>query len=587
MSYRVREDCKLEATLPMHVPAPYDLGNRSLAACVDGTALCKLSLSGAYDMVLPGGYYGFCGKRAPDDPTVSRTVVAYGRVQETRFTQCGVAYNFRWLIDSDSPVLYLRICAESCQPFLLAYTFGMQCPPERLNLLCTAPLTLREREGDYRHYAARIRSAAARDAFFAEMTLAFDLGRSLTQDTLAQAAERAEADAEAYFSMLLATTGPGGDAAFQAYALNAAFSSYKSFAGFSGFFAGVNYAAPARTYYRDGYYTALAVLPYRPDWVRAQIVTLARGIAGDGSCGSAVDAAGAPWWPGHADSPLFFALLLFAYISATGDGGILGEGGIAQKLAAILDATAGALDENGLVSRVPASRHDWADNVFREGYVTYIECLAYGALRLGGSLLPDAARYAAAAERIKAGVNRELWNEELGYYVNFKTPDETETNLSLDTVFAALFELAPPERAGRMLRNMEALLETQNNARFGEFGTLCVYPPYATAARLVEKSADPLRYHNGADWPYLSSLYAFAKKIYGMDDRYPLKRWYEVCLEQGFATPVEYYSPYYSAGGMLQGWSAFAAFAQDRDSAKGVFRLSAAKNPESKSETGG
>ena len=55
--------------------------------------------------------------------------------------------------------------------------------------------------------------------------------------------------------------------------------SNKSFAGFSGFFAGVNYAAPARTYYRDGYYTALAVLPYRPDWVRAQIVTLARGVA--------------------------------------------------------------------------------------------------------------------------------------------------------------------------------------------------------------------------------------------------------------------------------------------------------------------
>ena len=119
---------------------------------------------------------------------------------------------------------------------------------------------------------------------------------------------------------------------------------------------------------------------------------------------------------------------------------------------------------------------------------------------------------------------------------------------------------------------MEALLETRNNARYGEFGTLCVYPPYAASARLVEKSAYPLRYHNGADWPYLSALYAFAKKLYGMDYRYPLTRWFTVGLEQGFATPVEYYSPYYPAGGMLQGWSAFAAVVLERENADGIFR---------------
>ena len=203
---------------------------------------------------------------------------------------------------------------------------------------------------------------------------------------------------------------------------------------------------------------------------------------------------------------------------------------------------------------------------------TYIQCLAYGALKLGGSLLPDAARYALAAERIKAGINRVLWNEGLGYYVNFVAPGEAETNLSIDTVFAALFDIAPPERAKRMLEQMENLLETRHNGRYGEFGTLCVYPPYASSARLVEKSAYPLRYHNGADWPYLSALYAFAKKMYGMDESYPLTRWFEVGLLQGFATPVEYYSPFYPAGGMLQGWSAFAAFVLDHDFLNGVFR---------------
>ena len=62
------------------------------------------------------------------------------------------------------------------------------------------------------------------------------------------------------------------------------------------------------------------------------------------------------------------------------------------------------------------------------------------------------------------------------------------------------------------------------------------------------------------------------KKMYGMDGSYPLTRWFEVGLLQGFATPVEYYSPFYPAGGMLQGWSAFAAFVLDHDSLNGVFR---------------
>ena len=571
MSYRVREDHKLEAVLSFHEPTPYDVSNTRLSACVDGTTLKKLSLSGAYDAVLPGGFYATCGIAAPDAPDAEKMVTAYGRVQQTQFSMHGITYSVKWFCGSNEPVLYLRVFAQSEKSFTLQYHFGVQCAPEKLNILCTAPLILQEREGDFLHYSAASEAAAAQDVFFAELILAFDLGRKLTQDSLLSAVEDSGADAEAYFAMLLSVAAPDEDAAFKAYALNAAFSSYKSFAGFSGFFAGVNYAAPARTYYRDGYYTALAVLPYRPDWVREQLFMLARGVSPDGTCGSAVDAKGKPWWNDHADSPLFFALLLYAYIEATGDAGLLGEQETAQKLAAVLNAAADSLDVNGLIPRFPASRHDWADNVFREGYVTYIQCLAYGALKLGGSLLPDASRYAEAAERIKAGVNDILWDEELGYYVNFQAPGETEKNLSIDTVFTALFDIASPERAKRMLEQMENLLETKQNGRYGEFGTLCVYPPYASAARLVEKSADPLRYHNGADWPYLSALYAFAKKLRKMDYLYPLTRWFEVGMKQGFATPVEYYSPYYPAGGFLQGWSAFAAFVLDHDSADGVF----------------
>ena len=60
------------------------------------------------------------------------------------------------------------------------------------------------------------------------------------------------------------------------------------------------------------------------------------------------------------------------------------------------------------------------------------------ALALCGRLLPDAARYAAAAERLREGINRLLWDDDLGWYVNFRAVEETEQNLSLDTVFAAL-----------------------------------------------------------------------------------------------------------------------------------------------------
>jgi hypothetical protein len=38
-----------------------------------------------------------------------------------------------------------------------------------------------------------------------------------------------------------------------------------------------------------------------------------------------------------------------------------------------------------------------------------------------------------------------------------------------------------------------------------------------------------------------------------------LTRWWSYGLEQGWLTPVEYYSPAYPTGGMLQGWSSFPA----------------------------
>ncbi|HWQ06096.1 MAG TPA: trehalase family glycosidase [Feifaniaceae bacterium] len=556
-----------------------DFSNETITARVGALHPEKLSLSGGYDVILPGGAYGSAEAlpaeagtdASSSDPFAPQTVQSGFRARKTLFCRGETEFCAAWWMGDAQPVLYFRLTAKRQSSFTLLYHFGVQPAPGRLHMFTSGELTEREHEGDYTHYSASADSRPENGESYAELLVAFDLGGELTQEALIGCAKAAERESEAYSAMLLRTAAPNQDAAFKAYCLNAAFSSWKRFGSFAGLFAGVAYAAPARTYYRDGYYTALALLPYKPDWVRQEILTLSRGIGADGSCGSAVDANGDPWWNNHYDSPLFFALLTYAYVCQTGDSGILENDGVGEKLTVILDAAADALDENGLLYR-PSSRHDWADNVFREGYVTYIECLAYGALHLCGKLLPKREAYKRAAERIKSGINRVLWDDELGWYVNFTCKTETERNLSLDTVFALLFGLAPKDRAIRMLRSMERLLETKNNNRYGEFGVLCVYPFYQNPARFVEKSAYPLRYHNGAEWPYLSALYAFAKKLYGMDYSYPLTRWYNNSLERGFAAPVEYFSPPYPPGGMLQGWSAFGAFVLDHDSADGVFR---------------
>ena len=100
---------------------------------------------------------------------------------------------------------------------------------------------------------------------------------------------------------------------------------YKEVGRFKGFIAGIVYQSPARTYYRDGYWTAISILKYRPDMVRNQILTLAAGINKDGKCPSAVKSNFKNWWGNHYDSPSFFAILLYDYVRLTGDLGIFTE----------------------------------------------------------------------------------------------------------------------------------------------------------------------------------------------------------------------------------------------------------------------
>ena len=87
-----------------------------------------------------------------------------------------------------------------------------------------------------------------------------------------------------------------------------------------------------------------------------------------------------------------------------------------------------------------------------------------------------------------------------------------------------------------------------------------VWPPFADAAALRAKSAFPFRYHNGGDWPWLDAVYAAERLRRGLPGwRYPLMRWWEECLEHGWAGAVEHYSTPFGRGSLLQAWSSLPA----------------------------
>ena len=107
-----------------------------------------------------------------------------------------------------------------------------------------------------------------------------------------------------------------------------------------------------------------------------------------------------------------------------------------------------------------------------------------------------------------------------------------------------------------------AQLESRNNSQqpYGNWGMLCAFPPYQRPADVRAKSAFAYRYHNGSDWPYLDAIYAEERLRRGLGGaRYALVRWWEVSLANGWAGAVEYYSPPFGRGSLLQGWSGLPA----------------------------
>jgi glycogen debranching enzyme len=343
---------------------------------------------------------------------------------------------------------------------------------------------------------------------------------------------------------------------------------------FKGFFAGINYQKPARTYFRDGYWTILSVLPFFPELVRNEIITLANGIHEDGTCPSGVICSGKvrDFWSDHYDSPLFFIMMVYDYICFSGDVDVLYEKINEKKIIDLMELCIGRFinEDEGemLISKPPFCRRDWVDNVYRSGYTTYIEVLYARSLYCMGSIYTSINdigknKFMSLFERCKNSINKHLWDDKKGYYINYANGDRIEDNLSIDTILAILYNIADDDKKNSVLDRCEELLETKNNKeqKYGDWGVMCAYPFYKHKNDLVEKSNFEYRYHNGSDWPYLDGVYALTKLRCGRNAEYALSRWFDYSIEHSWFTPVEYYNPVYGKGSYLQAWSAMPAAA--------------------------
>ena len=137
-----------------------------------------------------------------------------------------------------------------------------------------------------------------------------------------------------------------------------------------------------------------------------------------------------------------------------------------------------------------------------------------------------------------------------------------EPHLTLDCLTLLRYGAVSGERAEAVLEAVQARLETRHNSGqpYGDWGMLFAWPPYSRRSDLRAKSAFPYRYHNGGDWPWLDAVYAQERLRRGLDGwRYPLTRWWESCLANGWAGAVEHFSPPFGRGSLLQAWSSLPA----------------------------
>lgn len=583
---------------------PYDMGNTRVLCQADGAGgLSRYAVAGGCRVFVPNSFYAALSVNGQGVPAVApKRVEMLGSKQLVELKGLEIGVQCLSFLGADSSVVYQQYTLINStgqgQKFELNFGFlvdtaefarhfsakagqALGCdkkaeglyynevvPGQGVVTACSEALILREIQDVGAHYTTELVIPPEKTVC---LKLAFAIGPKDMRNPM-EGFEIARQQAEEYSKWLIEAFPEGGEYRAQfASCLNTILSSYKETEDFSGFFAGVNYSYPPRTYFRDGYYTALAALEYRPDWVRNQLCTLVEGIDEQGRCPSAVIGPGRFFWPDHLDAPQFFMLLLDAYVQQEGaqllNVPVRGKP-MLEWARLCTDGLLARADHTGLLPREKGNRHDWADNVYREGYVTYVQALFCGAVKSFGRLLAaghqeGASEYLQKAGCISKAIEKYLWLEDKGWYANYVSENCVEDNLSIDTVLLVWLDIIEDSRARQLLKNMERYLETAHNPAqlFGSWGTMCCWPPYKYKAHLVEKSSYDFVYHNGADWPYWSCVYGMCKLKYGMDGEYPITKWFRYGMEHNWCTPVEYYSPAAEKGSNLQGWSGIGALA--------------------------
>jgi len=569
------KDGKIIVKGAYHEAACYDMSNEKIAVTTDGTGgLLSYRIANRAGDCLST----FCGLSlavdgAPVDPYTEKVVEMIGRTVIVRLPEVGVT--IETFLAKDVNGVFYRVSTEHA----LSLTFN--CRDAKRDADATGTTFVK---GARFLFSSSVKGdwISANDAFYVEN--GSDLSLLLTFEGDEDAHKRSFRDfddleksarEEIKGISIPASAETEEEKALYLAAYFTSLENHKTVRDFRAFAAGINYLYPLRTYFRDGYFTTLPLYGTHPEYVRDQILTLAGGIMTDGTCPSAVKSDFTAFWGDHYDSPCFFVMMVYDYVTHTGDTSLLQErvhgDSILVTVDKVLSKVSEKSDKTGLLYKDgDYNKRDWADEVNRNGYVTYVEALYARALYCASTLFASvdpgkSASYGAAFESVKTAINDLLFDEEKGYYVNYKTADFTEDNLSIDTVFTLLFGIADDKRAARVLDNMERLLETRNNTaqKGGDFGVMCVYPPYKARAAASHKSMRLYDYHNGANWCYLSAMYAYACYLYGRDYRYPLTSCFSYNVARGNYTPVEYFSPCCKTGSALQGWSGAIAFVYD------------------------
>ncbi len=558
----------------------FDVANNKIAVCFNGKgAAKKFSVMG--DKIYYDNVYSWLKLSVDGQPLGANTrkkVELIGRTQTITIENEVLTVTIKQFLTPDAPCVYERVKIEPKRRIHLEMALAMPAEISENTLGADKNVCYKSTNGfclkaNTDFYAVPEVKAIIHEDDLDTATV-FDLVYGYN-DTILNAehdidAAEMQASNEIHSVVLPSSVQSEKDKAIYYAAYFCSLENYKELGEFNAFAAGCNYVSPIRTYYRDSYYTILPMYNGHTDKIRNQILTLAKGISEDGTCPSAVINNFKPWWGQHYDSPSMYCIMIYDYVNNTGDTSILSEvvngKTILEHAKQIIDKLSHECDNTHLVVKTGKyNQRDWADEVNRYGYVTYIEVFYARALYCMSKLMAkvdgDAAkRYETEYLTVKDSINSLLWDDEKGYYVNFTNEDYTESNLSVDTIFAVIFGIAEGERAQRMLDACQSILESRNNPDVLDFGILCVYPIYSHMHSARGKSSRPLDYHNGSEWPYWSAMYAYALKMYGRDYHYALTRWFDYNIERGNYTPVEYHSPYCITGSNLQAWSGAAAF---------------------------